>query len=57
MAEKIKNKKFNCVDDKCGFKINNNFKTAEDKVDDLKNAIKELGYKIEETEEGIKILE
>lgn len=30
-------------------------KSPEKKVDDLKEAIKELGYEIEETEDGIKI--
>jgi hypothetical protein len=44
-----KEEDFDCVDENCRFRIS---KSAEDKVDDLKNAIKELGYKIEDTEEG-----
>lgn len=32
-------------------------KTPEEKVEDLKEAIKEIGYNIEETEEGIRITE
>jgi len=36
---------------------NNNLKCAEDKVEDLKKAIQECGFDINETEEGIEILE
>ncbi|OGI29532.1 MAG: hypothetical protein A2288_01455 [Candidatus Moranbacteria bacterium RIFOXYA12_FULL_44_15] len=50
-------KDLDCVDEKCDFKMSKDFKSAEDKVEDLKKAIKELGYKIEETEEGIRISE
>ena len=34
-----------------------NDKTPEEKVEELKRAIRELGFKVEETEEGIKISE
>lgn len=43
------NDTFDCLDEKCQFKIE---KSAENKVDDLKKAIQDLGYQVEETEEG-----
>ena len=59
----IKNKKeenkydYECVDGKCNFKMNKKIRSAEKKVDDLKEAIRELGYSVEDTEEGeIKII-
>jgi hypothetical protein len=48
---------FECVDEDCTFKVSKKFKSPEEKVEDLKRAIKELGYQVEETEEGIKISE
>ena len=52
--KKENEKDFDCLDENCQFKIS---KSAEDKVNDLKNAIKELGYMVEDTEEGIRISE
>ena len=48
---------FECVDEDCTFKMSKKFKSPEEKVEDLKNAIKDLGYKVEETGEGIRISE
>lgn len=36
---------------------NNDLKCAEDKVEDLKKAIQECGFDINETEDGIEILQ
>ena len=33
------------------------YKTPEEKVEDLKEAIKECGFEVEETDEGIRISE
>lgn len=41
----------------CGHDEEQKHKLPEDKVEDLKDAIKELGYNVEETEDGIKISE
>ena len=38
-------------------KKNKVLKSAEEKVEDLKKAIQEIGFDINETEEGIEILE
>ena len=46
---------FECVDDACTFKVSKKFRSPEEKVEDLKQAIKELGYEVEETPEGIKL--
>lgn len=56
--KKEKNKEdFECLDDRCSFKVGTGFKSTEKKVEDLKQAIRDLGYVIEETEEGIRISE
>ena len=49
-----KTKKNSCG---CGCGCGDKFADPEEKVEHLKEAIKELGYKIEETEEGIRISE
>lgn len=36
---------------------NNVLKSAEEKVEDLKKALQEIGFDINETEDGIEILE
>jgi len=41
----------------CGEEINPEDMPAEQKVEKLKKSIEELGFKVEETEEGIKISE
>lgn len=50
-----KDDEFECVDDACTFKMNKKFRSPEEKVEDLKRAIKELGYEVEDTPEGIKL--
>jgi len=51
------NEEFECVDDACTFKVSKTFKSPEEKVEDLKNAIRDLGYKVEQEGEEIKISE
>ncbi len=41
----------------CGEEKNPENNSAEQKVEKLKKSIKDLGFKVEETEEGIKISE
>lgn len=41
----------------CGDETNPEDISAKEKVEKLKKSIEELGFKVEETEEGIKILE
>jgi|GEM_PF-2336515 anti-sigma28 factor (negative regulator of flagellin synthesis) len=53
--EDKKEEEFECIDDECTFKVSKKFKSPEEKVEDLKQAIKDLGYEVEETEEGIEI--
>lgn len=42
---------FECVDEECTVKMSKKFKTPEEKIEDLKNAIKECGFIIEERKE------
>ena len=55
--KKEKEEEYECVDNKCSFKVRKEFKSPEEKVEDLKQAIKDLGYQVEQKGEEIKISE
>lgn len=56
---KIKKEKENleCFDVACSFKVGKNFKSTEEKIEDLKQAIRDLGYDVEHEGDDIRILE